>query len=448
MHLSEKKSKGMRGAKRPRFPEYGRVNAEYGTFGELGVAAGYTTWFIIAAAAVTALAISSVALFRLNNLPPVKEDVDITPGISALFRPNDTLFVSTVWPVGSDGTLFFTSIQAALTRATSFGPSVTNQVLIEVFPGTYTEDLLLTSSIIIRGVKKNAVTINGTITWFPGQGINLPQAGTIETVVMVDINYSGKILVDSFARDNTFGTVSFRMLGGGTSRNITMNFGGVSHQFTVDGSFITSNAFVVMTSGLLFVVGESAGAAAYLLNGTTVICTDSTLGPLIITGGPSFTATNCFLSDLLTTSGFVTLTGCSTSDLNLLTPATLSAFDDNIAGDVTGANGTLIFMRNSYIGGFLTVAATAYADIRSTQYSSLVGPGLIDRSIFTILGRTLTSGSNSVTLDPSYSITDYVVLFSQRSGTAQGQILTAKNINGFTVTVATTGLYDIDIVLA
>lgn len=73
------------------------------------------------------------------------------------------------WPNGADPLVYFNSIQAAINMAAMLAPTETDQALIVVYPGVYTENLVLISNVQITGAgeSRESVTINGTVTYAP-----------------------------------------------------------------------------------------------------------------------------------------------------------------------------------------------------------------------------------------------------------------------------------------
>src|SRR5271154_5478031 len=87
------------------------------------------------------------------------------------FEPARTLFVSTAWPAGADPAVYFTTIPAAIAQANALvpAPSQANQVAIIIYPGTYPQNIVMGSGIVLKGAPGSFadIIISGTVTWAP-----------------------------------------------------------------------------------------------------------------------------------------------------------------------------------------------------------------------------------------------------------------------------------------
>lgn len=126
--------------------------------------------------------------------------VELATGTGVQFEPQNTLFVSPVWPAGSDPLVFFTTVAAALVQAAALGPTSTNSVQILIFPGTYLDDLVMVSNVCLTGTGNTICSIAGTITWTAGVGVNAPQAGDFENVTFVNLSVLGESVFDTTSK--------------------------------------------------------------------------------------------------------------------------------------------------------------------------------------------------------------------------------------------------------
>ena len=334
------------------------------------------------------------------------------------FKFARTLFVAQSWPAGSDPTVFFTTISAALLQAATLTPTVSNQVNIVIFAGTYTENLTLVSNVNLMGMSSavlHSVSINGTTTWQPGVGINAPQANATEalslsfmTMPTFTFDSTGKGLnagnVTLTFTECSFSTISATGRGGASSSD---------NCFFYNCNWNTAGAYVFtdmngVTNGVEVVGTRMRGLTA---------AGDTTMR---IQGGETVTQAVTW-----TISGTAQLFA---QGLNLQNPINVTS---------TAAIG--FTAHGCKLLNTLTVAAGSSADVRDTNYlqnANLVGPGMINRSTWNgVAGPTVGGVPLVVVLNPPFPETSYNVQLQLTAGPGNaGVTVTAKTGASFTIT--------------
>lgn len=282
--------------------------------------------------------------------------------LNTMLVPQRILFVGQSWPVGADPTRFFTSVQAAETRAATLTPTSTDPVLIMIAPGVYTGDVVLESNVYLAawagGSGESAfvtqtVTLVGNITWDP-------VAATTETVALfngIAIGAGSVLAVDASAKA-----------------------GGVS-AFYFEGS---TSAGAPASS-----IGRATGGDATILKGSfleAVNITNSALtAPRSLFAGPflsilddsgrshDLSEAQVVVLDIQGTSGFYSLHRVTVAlTLTVQGGATLDAEHIQVNGAVSLSNTVTVTAPSSEFNGTVTLANTASLDMSGSQAAALV----------------------------------------------------------------------------
>ena len=327
--------------------------------------------------------------------------VDIPGGPQ--FIPERTLFVAQSWPAGSDPTVFFTAIDAALAQAATLTPTATNQVLIEIFPGTYPQNLNLVSWVTLRGAGAFPnVIITGTVTW-------APTATVSESMFLYFLRTNGLVTI------NTTGKT-----GGQTST--------IFYNCFLSGSLVYTGRSAVAgapTRDLLQFFNCVPGQTPFTITTAEVSVIACRLSAMTFNGAARFSIVGSETIPAATMQWFVngtssgTVVGCQ-----LLTRWNL-------------ASGTAVVMSGCDILLPITVAAGAVADVRASNYNgnaNLIGPGPINRTTWTTTFGPTVVGANLVVLNPPFPDGAYNVALQLVAGPGSaGVTVTGKTGAGFTI---------------
>lgn len=339
---------------------------------------------------------------NIQKIPdgPAKEAIRalanaLAPIEGGSLKPGRSLFVAKSWPTGADPDIFFTTIPAALAKAATLPRTNLDMVSVFVFPGVYTEPFELISNVAIVGYDRINTSITGAITWNPGAGANTPTANDPEFVSMRDVWMQANLTVD----------------GTGKASN---------------GSVIKIERFL-MTGMTFSHTSRAAGEDQYvLLDGLQLFA--------------STVSVSSFAAIFVTILGNVTLTDVGTfetrySDYNQLTlnGATNGKMNACKVNMSTTVNGTSTLIARASQLADVNVAAGASADIRGSTYTSLVGPGPIDRSLDRMSFGPTGVGANPVPFAVPYVSAGYDVMVTENAGPggAPTVTVTGKTPAGF-----------------
>lgn len=341
-------------------------------------------------------------------------------GPSIAFTPARTLFVAQSWPAGADPTIFFTSIAAAYAASAALTPTAANPVEILVYPGTYPDPITIVSNVHLFGTGgQNAVIVTGAVTWSPGAGVNAPLAAGNENLDVSFITFTAPWAIDSTAKT------------AGIADSI---FTGVSLAgYNYNGNTLGLDNATIVASVM--------GAGVYTINNVGIIKIKATDGqaPVLFTGDTFFIISGGLEFDL------VTLAGTARGDI--------TGIGD--FGGVTVASGCLATIAGCNSSGPINVAAGGEVDLRGSSYNgnaSLVGPGPINRTTFTIPAVVTTiAGANPITFHVPYppGVNNYNVNLQLIAGPGNAAVtVTAKTNTGFTIndTVNAGNTFDVTVI--
>lgn len=356
-------------------------------------------WTIfVAAVAITGLVLGAIAIAWWND--SVEDKVWVDTDLDT-FKPKNTLFVATGWPTDYDTKTYFTSIGGAMTQAAALSPSPTNQVSVIIYPGVYTEDVTVVSNVDIS-CRMSGALVSGTTTWTPGISPNAAQIGDDEKLSI------SNCFIDALTVNSTGKTGSSASGAALLYIDDTDITGAFSTYYRGESQDASDLDDITVTGNVI----QSAG---------TVTLRDPIIGgTVLVEAVASYTQLGGEVTGLFTTKDSGTAVVVVGSYLN----------------GVHVGNNTDFTARDSYLAGSLTTeAAATLSDIRSSEYSSFVGTGSVDRTLF--IGTTTPSvvGSNQATLSPPYPNAAYKVTMTQTSGVAQSVLVTAKAQGSFNYTV-------------
>lgn len=377
-------------------------------------------------------AFGNKATTKLAPQPFVVSSAAAASGMN--FAPARTLFVAKSWPVGADPLVYFTAISPALLQAATLLPTDANKVLIQIFPGTYLEDLTLVSNVCLVGLggEEGTVQLDGNVTWLPSQGINASQVGTeVVTIDSITTQDAAKsYTIDSTAKvgGNVQIYISESIVQGFTvtGRN---NVGGASDNF-----FFFNSTMFNTPANSVFTDWKAGGAN----NGVNII--SSRFRGLTFAGVLGGTTARIQGGESTLRAGSLyTLTGASTvtfQGVNINNPisvavgCTFTASACNIQAAMSGAGA--FDVRGSNYNGNANLAGITGTCNRSTWIAPSVGP-------------TVT-GANPFPIAPPYPDAVYNVQL-QPVGPAPGNgnvTITAKAGNSYTISDASAGGFSYD----
>lgn len=340
-------------------------------------------------------------------------------GPSIAFTPARTLFVAQSWPAGADPTIFFTSIATAYAASVALTPTPANPVEILVYPGTYSDPITAVSNVHLFGTGgQNAVVVTGAVSWTLGAGVNAPQIGSDEDLDVGFITFTAPWVIDSTAKTGGIAESIFTgvSLAGFNYNGNTLGLDNV----TITASVMGVGVYTINNVGGIIKILATAGQAPILFTGATFF---------LIAGGLEF--------DL------VTLAGTARGDI--------TGIGD--FGGTTVASGCLATIAGCNSSGPINVAAGGEVDLRGSSYNgnaSLIGPGIINRTTFTIPAVVTTiSGANPVAFHVPYPDGDYNVNLQLIAGPGNAAVtVTNKTGTGFTIndTVNAGNTFDVTVI--
>ena len=338
---------------------------------------------------------------------------------------------SAAWPTGSDATMYFTTISAALTQAATMTPTSANPIVIVVGPGTYTEDLTLVSNVHVSCGIEQSVLLVGNITWTPGSGVNAAQINTAQTVALTHLQYAANSLTYTSTGTGNCQLYQINCVSGGmacTGRGTIPN--GIDNSFNYNCLFAKGTSTYTWTN----MTGASSATASQSVGVEIVGCR---FVGLTFAGN---TIARISGSDQLFKSG---------SAIVLTDTAAVYCFGLGINNNVTVASGCsftapgCVFAATNAV---LTVASGGTADVRGSNYNvltNLAGAGTINRTTWNGTTGSTSIGANTITISPPFPDANYNVSFSQVSGTPTIPTYDTKAGGSFVLHDATgTDVYD------
>jgi hypothetical protein len=322
------------------------------------------------------------------------------------------LFVAQSWPIGADPTIFFTSIQAAINQGATMNPTMTNQVLVLIYPGSYTENLTLVSNVGLAAATPGGaiVQLNGNVIWQPGVGVNAPQTNVIELVIFNGITMA---VPNTFTFDST-GKVSAAAIFY-TQQGIFGNVAFTGRGINLDTAFFFLANFNSQSTSWTNMTGQAQTVGVEL--------TACRLRSMTFTGN---TVIRVQSGDFI--NGSWTLNGTANVTANGI---------DRFLTAAVGA-GALLTIAGSNIVSTISVAAGGVADVRGSNYgqnANLVGPGTIDRTTWTQVVGPTAAGANIIPIanapfpDGTYNV---ILTLTAGPGSA-GVTVTGKTGPSFTI---------------
>jgi len=231
------------------------------------------------------------------------------------FEPARTLFVAQSWPAGVNPAVFFTSIPPALTAAAALTPTISDPVLVVVFPGTYADPLTLVSNVHIASFSRRDVLISGATTWAPGAGVNAPQTAANEFIGVVHINFSAPISVDATAKAADLSTLELRDCGVSGLTHLarpalladraqifdSICFGGPISFDETNGNIYHSFVLdLTVDGGATTMQGHQVFGPVSVLAGTLNIDQADVVAPITVSAGAFFSSTGSLLASTIT----------------------------------------------------------------------------------------------------------------------------------------------------
>lgn len=177
-----------------------------------------------------------------------------------------------VGPAGSG--MMFTTIQSAVTQAIADGfTDTTNPSIIEVYPGTYTENVTIGTGMDIKSM--GGVTLVGTITYSPGAGA----AGTNVSNIL-DLNITPPAATSAVIIGGTVGgALNLRNTQASPGAAITSNAAGAgSTMFTINNASVAVRIFdYVMTAANVLdpIIFDVQNGTVELYGGRTLVTTSA-----------------------------------------------------------------------------------------------------------------------------------------------------------------------------
>lgn len=311
-----------------------------------------------------------------------------------------------IYRVGpSSSKMLYTSIQAAINAAVADGfTDNSNPAIIEIYPGTYTEDLTLNSGVHLKGVGSNVrdtseVVIIGTLTYTPGAGnfttniLNLycltvsPAAGN-KAFVFTGNNQARVNIRNCFFNSNSAGAgvtglVTVSNVGAGSTCRLTDTT--VQSSNVLDGELVQCSAATTEFYGGQGGLSNNSGGT----NTTGVNISGTAVVNIRIQGFVSGAFTQIFLVSSATavlqcdrTSIQNTLNGGHIVNFTTAGSARLQGcglFTANLAGKIaTGAAGTLLIQGCRFNGNI--ASPNAQIDPTITSVSVTAGQAESDQA--------------------------------------------------------------------
>jgi hypothetical protein len=349
-----------------------------------------------------------------------------------MFAPARTLFVAQSWSSGADPTVFFTTIAGALAQAAMMTPAQGNPVAVIIFPGTYTEidpntglavPLRIPSWVFLSSASthQNAVTIGGTVTW-------TPTGNAFEVVQLYFLNILGRTTVTTTGK--TGGQTTFILQGCFVSGGLDVigrSASGNTRDLVFAANCVPSMNALTLDSCLFeWLAGRLNGMTFKTTNGA---CRFRIIGgttvPGIAPGADWFvngTSQGICIGDNFTHPDF-----------------------PNQPGWTLGPGTSVVFGGCSLAK--LTVAAGATADIRSSECSSLSGPGTVNRRSLTMSFGPTVQGANPVPFAVPFPDGAYNVSLQRTEGTSGAPVTTGNKTGaGFTINDAPGNTYDVTVI--
>jgi hypothetical protein len=295
------------------------------------------------------------------------------------FSPDRVLWVADAWPASANPLLYFTTPQAAMAQAAAIAPTPASPVLVLVAPGTYGgAPIVHVSDVYGAGLGNDsaAVMIPG-VTWNPGAGVNLAKAAADESAGWANVTITGAVTIVATAKTGGFSRMDLT----------TVRRGVAPTTHTGRGNPLD----------VLAMADVDHSGAPIVLSGSQLDADSATVTADITAGGASLVilGSTQVLGDLV-------FNGTSAGELR----AVRNAAPGNLTNNGTG---TVRSIGSVHTGVVTQANAGGSIDVRRSTYSSLVGPGPINRDVEIIDFSTLGPGPQIVPIFPPFIDGDYGV---------------------------------------
>lgn len=248
--------------------------------------------------------------------------------------PSFTKFVSPNWssvPTALSSTTFFTSIQDAINQIDLERLSTSVPYQVQIYPGTYNENVTLSPNVSLIGFDRNTTIINGNVSYFA-------DTTATQKVTLNHLQYTGTLSVND--RSAGTSTVLFKLYDVTTPLTALANISLTMRNNTV------ASAFLVLDSLLYLSTFDMSGGYVVLSKTYLNVATISLLGSVTNPGAFRFQGTDFITQHFILDSVFVQIedTSVTASTTFSLTSAEMNIINSQIAdttaqisADVTSA---------------------------------------------------------------------------------------------------------------
>lgn len=322
--------------------------------------------------------------------------------------PDRTLFVATSWSGMTNPNVHFTTISDALIRAAAMSPTLVSPVGLIVFPGRYPQALTLVSHANITGTSPSGVTIDGSVTYTPGVGVNAPVGADHEVVNLMALNINGAISYDATGKSAS--TTAF------VFRDCPHGLNGV----TAAGRSATGP-----NRDLISFFDSNGGAGPLTFTNLQVSMNSPRTHGMTFNGASLFNLAGGDYSPSVVDTTYVNGTSSGTVSI----PSIPSPWVLNDSASVTFSGATFTGAST------LTVASGATADVRGAQcdQSRISGAGVVSRRSIRMMVGPTSLGANPVTFATPLPDGLYSVSLVLTGGLGGPPTVSAKAGAGFTV---------------
>lgn len=353
---------------------------------------------------------------QVSPEPSDLEDASLEAGIDRTAIVNPTTGNNATGAYGT--VLAFQTISGALAAAPPLLPTAANPLVILIAPGIYVEPLTLVSNVHLASLtgKRRSVVQVGAVTWTPGAGPNVVQAGAREWATL------NGMAVDAISTDATAKTADVSVLE-------MRDCGG--NGITAIGRIPGGNDYVQIFDSIIF------GGGPITLTSVWGNIYHSFILALTVAGAGGTTVQGWQVW------GAVTIGGTAAVDI----------MQTLCVGSVTVGPGASLVGAASLFTSTLSTAALGSIDVRGAEVRSpaqfLAGGGGIDRTLYRFALAT-GAGPNIIAFAVPYATTTYDVLITENAGPGGGPTVTVtgKTPAGFTLNDPAGGRsFDITIVM-
>lgn len=276
--------------------------------------------------------------------------------------PYQTLYLSPIWPLEADPSVYFTTLQDALVQAETFSPSASLPALIIVYPGTYADPALI-SNISLVAFSPGTAYFN-SLSWIP------TETGSL-ALVLQDLVIN-QLTVNTLAKTD-IANAALRVVNS-TVSNVTI-IGRPNDPLTISQSNITNGTLSTINATI-----QESNSNELNLSNVSLNLRGSEIINLIANQS---TLLNIFNSQI--------------NNLNLNQQSVIQkAIQSNI--------------------GILTLNSTTSSNILSSSITTIVSiNGTLNRDRYSTSSTALT-GLTPVPITPNFNDSQYIALFSQVSG--------------------------------